>query len=134
MQLGGSPSLPDGDDQFAEPTMGLDRHLDPLGNLGDRGTVAINPDGRPRPCERAGVLPRLTTGAGSSRCRPSDVSDADVELMPRVGVDALRDPSGRHRSESTVQHSTTLTASPPRDVSLYLSSMSRPVSRIVLMT
>src|SRR5262249_13107127 len=32
------------------------------------------------------------------------------------------------------QHSTTLTASPPRAVSLYLSFMSAPVCRIVLMT
>src|SRR5690606_8843773 len=32
------------------------------------------------------------------------------------------------------QHSITLTASPPREVSLYLSRMSRPVSRMVRMT
>ncbi|SFJ55217.1 hypothetical protein SAMN05192543_10889 [Paraburkholderia megapolitana] len=32
------------------------------------------------------------------------------------------------------QHSTIFTASPPRDVSLYLVFMSAPVSRIVLMT
>ncbi|GAB3210543.1 hypothetical protein GCM10027294_29370 [Marinactinospora endophytica] len=32
------------------------------------------------------------------------------------------------------QHSITLTARPPREVSLYLSCMSRPVSRMVVMT
>lgn len=32
----------------------------------------------------------------------------------------------------SAQHSTTLRASPPREVSLYLSAMSAPVSRIVL--
>ncbi len=52
------------------------------------------------------------------------------------------DPAGRSRRipfgpapglRSRTQHSTTLTASPPRAVSLYLTFMSRPVSRIVLM-
>src|SRR4029078_12808026 len=39
-----------------------------------------------------------------------------------------------HVSRLALQHSMTFTANPPRDVSLYLSCMSRPVSRIVLMT
>lgn len=36
--------------------------------------------------------------------------------------------------EFGLQHSITLTASPPREVSLYLSCMSRPVSRRFLLT
>ena len=38
------------------------------------------------------------------------------------------------RNSMPSQHSMTLTANPPRLVSLYLVIMSRPVSRIVLMT
>src|SRR5690348_16415452 len=51
---------------------------------------------------------------------------------PPVNCTPLADSAVRlwHRG----QHSTTLTASPPRLVSLYLSFMSRPVSRMVLMT
>src|SRR5690606_26092040 len=36
--------------------------------------------------------------------------------------------------DGKLQHSMTFTASPPRLVSLYLSCMSRPVSRMVLIT
>src|SRR5471032_3288863 len=40
----------------------------------------------------------------------------------------------RGRCKQTGQHSTQLTARPPRDVSLYLSCMSAPVSRMVRIT
>src|SRR6185312_1349288 len=45
-------------------------------------------------------------------------------------------PAGRttRSGRRSAQHSTTFTAKPPREVSLYLSFMSRPVSRMVLMT
>ena len=42
--------------------------------------------------------------------------------------------SAKQANEFTIQHSITLTANPPREVSLYFVIMSRPVSRIVLIT
>ena len=42
--------------------------------------------------------------------------------------------SAKQANEFTIQHSITLTANPPREVSLYFVIMSRPVSRMVLIT
>jgi hypothetical protein len=62
------------------------------------------------------------TGAGESAQEPSRTN---FKKLFR-GADAAVRP--------LAQHSITFTASPPREVSLYLSCMSRPVSRMVLMT
>src|SRR5690606_22897257 len=65
---------------------------------------------------------------------------ADPVVAALVGARLARDrgqgplPQSRRKRRSYSQHSMTLTARPPREVSLYLSRMSRPVSRMVLMT
>jgi hypothetical protein len=50
------------------------------------------------------------------------------ERIPNVGVSLLAIEATRS------QHSTALTAKPPREVSLYLSCISAPVSRMVRIT
>src|SRR5690606_29689278 len=59
-------------------------------------------------------------------------SQGEGPKQKALGV--IPDSGRRGRSPDLRQHSMTLTASPPREVSLYLSCMSRPVSRMVLMT
>src|SRR6185437_988071 len=60
-------------------------------------------------------------GDGMHQAQPlRAVKRQDVLIVDRHGVPVL------------VQHSMTFTASPPRDVSLYLAFMSAPVSRMVL--
>src|SRR5690606_17528917 len=64
--------------------------------------------------------------------------DGGWRRRARVGAGA-RHKRGQHARQErsgkpALQHSMTFTARPPREVSLYLSFMSWPVSRIVLMT
>src|SRR3546814_6508061 len=59
--------------------------------------------------------------------RPPRATRTDT-LLPYTTL--FRSPLFQH----PVQHSTTLTANPPFDVSLYLSRMSRPVCSIVAIT
>lgn len=77
-------------------------------------------------------------GAKTERLQPGG------EGLERVGCSVRRPDkrtpesppaaAGATVTRSAAQHSITLTASPPRAVSLYLVFMSAPVSRIVLIT
>jgi len=71
------------------------------------------------------VLRRLMT---AWRDGTTQLVKSPLELMQQRAAVALRSPAG------SAQHSMTLTASPPRAVSLYLVFMSAPVSRMVLIT
>ncbi len=80
---------------------------------------------------------------GAEEVKSAPVSDEAAEVVKEA---AKAGGSRRHRltasresgggadgAAARLQHSTTLRARPPRDVSLYLVAMSAPVSRIVLM-
>src|SRR6185437_16171449 len=84
--------------------------------------------------------PRTPSGQGvraSAFSRPEQASQRrlSLELKKRKKQECAAGIARRSRLfGKTTQHSTTFTANSPRDVSLYLSFMSRPVSRMVLMT
>src|SRR3990167_3339662 len=70
-------------------------------------------------------------------------ANANFQIYAVAGYSAAAQPSGstlpRHRYSfhqrvKRYQHSTALTANPPREVSLYLSCISAPVSRMVRIT
>jgi len=93
---------------------------------GSCNTTRTHPAGRPMP-----VTPRtFRTAVGLRR------DDGRMARRPtfRTAVGAGREPRVHRAKRAVVQHSTMLTARPPRAVSLYLVIMSAPVSRIVLMT
>src|SRR5690606_2288453 len=89
----------------------------------------------PLPCEGRGGGGRGAVGIAANGGHPLPVSPS----FARGGAAAEKRaasaaPTGGGESDGRAQHSMTFTARPPREVSLYLSCMSRPVSRMVLMT
>ena len=72
-------------------------------------------------------------GAGYERrtgCAVGLEGDWGITSTSRI----LSQPEFRAKGNGRIQHSITLRAKPPREVSLYRDCMSRPVSYIVLIT
>src|SRR6185436_9485850 len=77
----------------------------------------------------------LRQGLGVEVGSDGDVLHGSAHLVADLlveGIDELL--AGQHLESPPVQHSITLIARPPREVSLYFDFMSAPVSRMVLIT
>ncbi len=76
-------------------------------------------------------MPEVATAAKAV----SQAKIGSLQNLDRCRRDLRRLPQvSRRNDRGCNQHSTALTAKPPRDVSLYLSCMSAPVSRMVRIT
>ena len=87
-----------------------------------------------RPADKSLRIPGAEQVQAGQQDEPQHLAPLIVRPLCRSGRGGARGARETGHAPVRAQHSMTLTARPPREVSLYFSCMSRPVSRMVLMT